>query len=314
MKRKLLLPVFLLTVFSLNARIFYVKTNGNGDGSSWENAFGNPQQALKVAQSNDQIWVAAGKYTPTKTNDRNVTFNIPEGIEVYGGFAGNEADVDARDWKANLTILSGEIGTPSLADNSYSVIHTQNVSGATVVDGFVISDGAANGTGNKGERKRCGAGWYNNGSNGESSPTILNCLFVNNSGREGAGLYNLGITNATIRNCQFVNNRADLDGGAIFNDGSKGMCSPAIENCLFEQNSATYGAGMFNVGASKPSVTSCNFVSNVSYIRGSSIYNNREDGSDAVLTNCQFTDNMDGIGKSVNTESSSNKAQIVYKY
>ena len=43
-------------------RIIYVNQNatGNGDGTSWENAFPDLQSALEVAQAENEIWVAQG--------------------------------------------------------------------------------------------------------------------------------------------------------------------------------------------------------------------------------------------------------------
>lgn len=240
---------------------------------------------------------------------------------MFGGFAGFETAVDQRDWKSNSTILSGEIGTHSIDDNSYTVVYTKNVSAATVLDGFVITGGTANGTGSKGDISRCGAGWFNDGTDGESSPTILNCLFTQNYGRDGAALYNCaknGTTNPTIQNCRFTYNRADLDGGAIYNDGSNGICSPMIESCVFEQNEATYGAGVLNVasqGEAKPIIVNCDFVKNISYIRGGSIYNNRDDNgsSEPIVQNCRFADNVSTVGKesnSVNVETTSKNRQM----
>lgn len=309
MKRALLLTVFLLTLWSLQARVIFVKAGSNGDGSSWNNALSDLQHALKIAQPADQIWVAAGKYLPTKNADRTIAFNIPNGIELCGGFAGYETKLEERDWRKNLTILSGEIGTHSIDDNSYNVIYTKNVSASTVVDGFIITGGTANGTGAKGEMSRCGAGWYNDGSNGESSPVIANCIFTNNYGRDGAGIYNFaqnGTTNPTIQNCKFTYNRADLDGGAIYNNGDNGICSPMIESCIFEQNEATYGAGILNVanhGEAKPLIVNCEFVKNISYIRGGSIYNHRGDNgsNEPIVQNCRFADNVSTVGKESNS-------------
>jgi predicted outer membrane repeat protein len=316
-KRALLLPVLLLTLWSLQARVIFVKAGGNGDGSSWSNAFGDLQPALKTAQAGDQIWVAAGKYLPTKNADRNIAFNIPSGVELWGGFAGHESQLEERDWRINLTILSGEIGSHSIDDNSYTVVYTKNVSASTIIDGFVITGGAANGTGAKGDISRCGAGWYNNGANGESNPVIANCTFTNNYGRDGAALYNFaqnGTTNPTIQNCTFTYNRADLDGGAIYNNGDNGICSPTIESCIFEQNEATYGAGILNLanhGEAKPLIVNCEFVKNISYIRGGSIHNHKGDNSsnEPIVQNCRFADNVSTVGKesnsSVNLETSS---------
>ncbi|MFN7116928.1 MAG: hypothetical protein ACK4TA_09035 [Saprospiraceae bacterium] len=318
MKRALLLPVLFLTLWSLQAQTIFVKIGGNGNGTSWADAMGDLQQALKVAQAGNEIWVAAGKYTPTKDADRNISFQIPSDVKLYGGFAGNETDKNERNWTVNQTILSGEIGTHSIDDNSYTIVYTKNVSAETIVDGFVISGGTANGTGVKGSINRCGAGWYNNGANGESNPTIVNCVFINNYGRDGAALYNFGANgnaSPTIQNCRFAYNRADLDGGAIYNDGSKGICSPMIESCIFEQNEATYGAGIMNMaknGEVKPIIVNCDFVKNISYIRGGSIYNNQDDNgsSDPIVQNCRFAENVSTVGKesnSVNQETTSTK-------
>lgn len=305
MKRAILFTVFSLAVLSLNAgNILYVKAGAHGDGSSWNNAYGDLQQALSSAQYGDQIWVAAGKYVPG--SDRNISFNIPDGVQLFGGFAGHESNADQRNWRSNLTILSGEIGSHSLEDNSYTVVYTKNVSAATMVDGFVITGGVSNVTSAKGDRKRCGAGWFNDGSNGESNPTIVNCIFKNNYSRDGAGLYNFaqnGVASPSIKNCQFIANRADLDGGAIYNDGTAGKSSPTIENCLFEQNEATYGAGILNVGnrgEAMPLVISCNFTGNISYIKESSIYNSLEEAgiSEAITKNCRFSDNNASASKS----------------
>ncbi|MCK5174403.1 MAG: hypothetical protein KAR47_13495, partial [Planctomycetes bacterium] len=40
--------------------IIYVKQGATGNGTTWTNAYGNLQNALDTAISNDEIWVAAG--------------------------------------------------------------------------------------------------------------------------------------------------------------------------------------------------------------------------------------------------------------
>ncbi len=286
-------------------KTYFVKMGGTGNGRSWAKATGDLQSALKSAKKGDQIWVAAGKYFPTKGNDRNQAFKIPDGVKLYGGFVGTEKKLDARDWKAHPVILSGEIGANAINDNSYTVVYTKNVSAETLVDGFTITGGAANGFSDKGTISRCGGGWYNDGSNGTSNPIIINCEFVNNYGRDGAGLYNYaskGMTNPTIQNCVFRNNRADLDGGAIHNNGSDGTANPIIDACVFQENEATYGAGIFNSaisGEAKPLILNCNFISNIAYIRGSSIYNSKDENgiTEAIVQNCRFEENTSTVGQ-----------------
>lgn len=307
-----------MALAQLNARVIFVKSDGTGNGASWEQAC-DLQAALAQAKAGDEIWVAAGKYLPTRNGDRTISFNIHDGVKLYGGFVGFEADRSRRNWKINRTILSGEIGASSIDDNSFTVVYTKGVSKATVVDGFVITGGTANGISNDGDVRIAGAGWFNDGAGRESSPTIQNCVFVNNYARMGAGIYNYALNGAcrpSISNCQFISNRADLDGGAIYNDGNNGICSPMIESCHFEQNEATYGAGIMNRGANgetKPVISNCVFISNHSVIRGGGIYNHREDRGicDPIISACRFEQNGSMVGHDIssttNNEITTNK-------
>jgi hypothetical protein len=37
----------------------------------------------------NQIWVAHGIYTPTKTGNRDASFDMVNGLKLYGGFVGD---------------------------------------------------------------------------------------------------------------------------------------------------------------------------------------------------------------------------------
>ena len=110
--------------------IIYVDADatGAGDGSAWADAFTDLQPALEAALSGDQIWVAAGTYTPSLESDpddpRSASFQMKNGVAIYGGFAGGETELEQRDWVNNPTILSGDIGVVGeAADNSYHVFY-----------------------------------------------------------------------------------------------------------------------------------------------------------------------------------------------
>ncbi|MEZ5041917.1 MAG: hypothetical protein R2828_18620 [Saprospiraceae bacterium] len=303
MKKGLLLSACLMSVLLLDAKTIFVKAGMTGNGTSWTNAFGDLQKALASATNGDQIWVATGTFYTSATADRNASFRLVEGVSLYGGFLGNEADLNQRQPKVNPTILSGEIGTASFEDNAYTVVYAENISQKTVVDGFTITGGASNGYSVNGDVTFSGAAWFNN----VASPTINNCIFQNNYAREGAAIYNYannGICNPIISNCQFIANKADFDGGAIFNMSINSQCTPRIVNCHFENNHSTYGAGILNKGVDgivKAVITGCIFTNNASILGGGAVYNHREGRGvcDAIMSTCQFVDNTSVDGNSI---------------
>src|SRR5262245_26227658 len=97
---------------SAHASVIYVRASASGanNGTSWADAYVNLQSALAAAQSGDEIWVAAGVYTPAAANGpRTDSFNMVSGVVVYGGFAGTETQLEQRDFVANVTTLSGDL-------------------------------------------------------------------------------------------------------------------------------------------------------------------------------------------------------------
>src|SRR5262245_42136671 len=97
-----------------------------GDGSSWASAIDDLQIALGAAQAGDEIWVAEGRYRPS-ASDPNSSFFLPDGVALYGGFAGTETDRDARDPAAHVALLDGDLagddlpGFQNTAENSLHV-------------------------------------------------------------------------------------------------------------------------------------------------------------------------------------------------
>jgi hypothetical protein len=135
----------------------YVDADAPGpthDGSTWDYAFTGLQDALGVAGPGEEVWVAAGTYKPTWQFDigdpRSATFQMGNGVALYGGFDPPQDDEwEERDWEANPTILSGNLGDPDEpSDNSYHVFYHPdftNLDDTAILDGFTITGGNANG-------------------------------------------------------------------------------------------------------------------------------------------------------------------------
>jgi hypothetical protein len=155
-KSFLLTTAFLLcTSYMSMAVIRYVKTvaTGTGNGTSWANASGDLQAMINLSGTNDEVWVAAGTYLPrydalgntTPSNNREKTFRLRTNMKLYGGFAGTETTINQR-VTGNTSILSGDLGTLGVTtDNAYHVVLGYNLT-ATVLDGFTITAGNANGS------------------------------------------------------------------------------------------------------------------------------------------------------------------------
>ncbi len=234
MLRKLLFIVSICVLFAnLNSVTYYVSQDGtNSDGLTWSSAFNQIQDAIDTASSGDEVWVAKGTYYPTSPNplgpngavlERTKTFIIRNGINVYGGFSGDESSIDDRTnyWigQANETILSGDLDqndnysqwdTNSLSlvnntNNSYNVVYYYSVYVQTVLDGFTISGGNAN--------KKVSRPYHDGG---------------------GAHLTN---NKAYLRNCRLIYNRGNNAGGAITFSGG------TLLDCVFSHNLATGECG-----------------------------------------------------------------------
>lgn len=276
----------------------------SGDGSHWTTAFNDLQSALDLATTGDQIWVAKGIYYPTTTDDRNISFNISDGVEMYGGLVGTEDpttfNLEDRDFITNETILSGDIGTPDdKNDNSYTIIYTQQVSSATTVNGFTITKGNANGSTAIGTRTGSAGGWYNDGgeSGNVSSPRISHCIFKDNTATFAGALFNdgrnEGIANPILESCSFMDNEATANAGALLNFGHTGTSSPFLTNCTFSNNiAADFGGAIINNGFSGTSLAEfvdCTFTNNQAENNGGTIFNMGANGkSSPLFTNCLF--------------------------
>jgi parallel beta-helix repeat protein len=92
-------------------------------------------------------------------------------------------------------------------------------------------------------------------------PSIDDCLFKENCGRDYGGAIHLGdACNATISNCEFYDNLAEWGSGGAIRCVS---ASPEISGCTISNNTANNGGGGIEcVVNSFPRITSCVFSNN----------------------------------------------------
>lgn len=254
-------------------------TEGENDGSSWENAYTDLQSALAVAGASDQIWVAEGTYLPTTTIDRTVSFVINNGVKVYGGFTGDETLLAQRNFKANETILSGNIGGDTQADNSYHVVDISGSPASTIIDGFTVSSGQADGDGGF-ARQDDGGGFF---ARSDASAVLSNLVVENNfASANGGGIY-LELENSpTITNVIFRNNSASTSGGAIHLDTDNNL---TVFNSLFVDNQSQ-GGGAIQVNNRNPNLNIANntFYNNVGGV-ANAIYDESGSGNSTNIIN-----------------------------
>ena len=109
--RFLLTLLFPLSLFSQKTWYVNARAGGINNGSTWSDAFVDLQDALKVAQAGDAVWVAEGRYVPDEGSNRNRAFSPKSGVSLHGGFAGTEKTLLERgDPSRRETVLSGNIG------------------------------------------------------------------------------------------------------------------------------------------------------------------------------------------------------------
>jgi len=222
-------------------------TNGadTNCGTSWTDAVKTIQVGLNLASSGMTVLIADGTYKETGNNNLNFNGKAIHLVSVGGA---ENCIIDCENSGRSFYFSSGED-----ADS--------------VVEGFTIRNGVAD----YGGTVYC----YN------SSPTITNCTFSENSGEYYGGAVYCYNSSPTITNCTFSENSAAYFGGAVDCNYS----SPTITNCIFSGNWAGNG-GAVDCGSST-TITNCTFSGNSADWDGGAV----SCGSSTTITNCTFSGN-----------------------
>lgn len=278
--------------------IYRVAPNGSTSpscGNNWSDPCDFQYALNTLAIYEDEIWVKAGTYKPG--TNRLASFNLKNGVAIYGGFAGTETSLDQRDPIANITILSGDLNgndndiitqsEPTRAENVYHVVWvwSESVSRKTILDGFTITGGNANvyTVSSGGGIDSHGGGLINQ----SGKPILRNLIFTRNSSVVyGGGMANDLNGDAFLENVRFDNNFSD-SGGGLGNSKS----SPILVNVTFEGNTASYGGGgVANSISCYPSFYYVSFINNSAVVGGGGMYNWSSDP--AVILGSTFYGNQ----------------------
>ena len=252
------------------SKIYYVSptAKGTGDGSSWDNATTLSDALNNKAQAGDQIWVLgfeqiteAGQLYTAPTDG----FSVKSGVQLYGGFAGTEKSINDRETLGKpyqmkyRSVLSGDENIKDTVDNTNLIFPANgtrsdnathvltlnmdpkssgnNNTYPTVINGFTIAGGHADGTDEK------GGGIYIYGNNtGGGNFRIERCFLFNNYATQGGAVYvdaavkNLNNGESLINQCVVYNNAAgeraavENQGGGIYLDGAATVVNTSIFN------------------------------------------------------------------------------------
>lgn len=336
MKKHLLASLMIAMACSnqLDAKNVYVKLSS--DTEAWshitqdennvvvEITDGKFNGILSNIATKDRVWVAKGIYQVTGSINLN---EDRAGVQIYGGFKGNETALEQRilkdqdengivePWEFEYeTQFQGNTDT----DPSYRIF-TMNAEG-DVVDGITICDntnvndhGAGAYLKNNAVLSNCivrnikaeanknsavnGAGVFVDGAGLVKSCLIENCTNQNddsNGSSYGGGINIQGnksvISNSVIRNNQVVSGKNAFGGGVFLNN------SAVAENCVIYNNSSVFRGGGVYIHTGGGKLINTTVVKNMGAKAGGGVFSN----GNSTTYNSVFWGNVNEQGNANN--------------
>ncbi|MGG5506301.1 MULTISPECIES: BACON domain-containing protein [unclassified Myroides] len=278
---------------------YYVKENGQGDGSSWEQAT-TLDNALQLAlNNNDIIHLAEGTYHPgaheliPNAAEKDKTFLIQANIKLIGGYP-KEATTGSTPNPQAQTILSGK----NQSVHVMTILAPKLTGLKVTLENLTItagnSDAGASNLTLKGMNipRDHGAGLLVIASD----VSLNNCKIVKNqSGRHAAGIYAdkqsvLTINHSIINENTGVN--ANSNGGGIFLNNSKAFIH--FSDISFNKAGGVSG-GIQTLNNSEINLTNVTVTNNQARANGGGIYH--RDNSKSIMVNTYFYNNVATAGE-----------------
>ena len=260
-----------------------------------------------MADSGDQIWVAEGTYRPSAdTSDVMASFQLGDGVEVYGGFAGTETSLAERDFKLHVTVLSGDLAGDDdpaafkagqkTQDNVGHVVIAKGVGPTSLLDGVTITGGIG--------RVLEGACDPHVGGGLailDGSPTVRNCSLSFNQSDYGGGCYVGGDGSPMLLQCEFIGNFSKANGFSALWICHSSMIT--LEGCRFEANGVNNSGGALGLFTSNVVIRRCEFTNNTSNWAGAAV--DALGDSQILIEDSRFFGNRAQIGAALHADSAS---------
>ena len=241
-------------------RYVYVAEDGSSsaDAKSWATAT-TLQAALSRYKTNDILLVKAGTYTPTMANGavasdlRDGTYALPDGVRIYGGFAGTEKEPEDRDTDliatTNQTLIEGNIGDLETNTDNLRHLFTLQGEGEATLDGLTVARGYTMKDGESGAGLHAGP---------KGRVNLRRCRFIGNESSGGGAIY-VGGTLTVTKSSFERNTAAKSSGGAIYAGGTL-----TVTKSSFERNTAAKSSGGAIYAGGTLTVTKSSFERNTS--------------------------------------------------
>ena len=234
------------------------------------NTPGGLKEAIKLAKTNDTIFLKNGVYT----GENNTGISINKSISIEG--LGSNVTINAQGKNRIFDIEKGKVTLKKLKlINGYA--YGKNPYGGAIYSngslkindcifmrnkadagGAIYSEGKTyivNCTFKNNQAKLYGGAIYSS-----LFSTINKCIFTNNTAKEGGAIYG---SDQSLKNSIFKGNKADV-GGAVYFRYS------AINNCTFKNNQARLDGGA--IFSTQSTVNKCIFNNNQARRHGGAIY------------------------------------------
>ena len=242
-------------------------------GPGADNDFDTIQEGIDAANGRDTVLVAPGEYV------------IIEPIT----FRGKAITVKSEAGSDETTI---RMGTPVDTNRGSVVVFENNETVKSVLDGFTI-------TGGRGSWWPSAGYWGGGGIVFDaSSGTVRNCAVVENTAKNGGGVFAWSGAFPTLTTCTIsMNSATGVTPGVAGYGGGLGCgmgCLITLTNCTVAENSAgTCGGGLFSGFNSSVTMTQCAIMSNRARLLGGGTHCYR---SSVTLANCVIARNAAEIG------------------